>query len=187
MAPAVLFDQGQIESAVVRVGSEISRDHPEGVLLVAVLKGSVMFLADLVRAVDVPVTVDFLAISRFAPDSGRVRIVKDLEGDIAGLDVVLVEDIVDTGLTATFLLGHLRALTPKRVRVCTLLDRARRRIVPVDVDYRGFELEDDFVLGYGLDFQERYRNLDRIITVDPRPLADDPDLHVGELFAPERP
>lgn len=177
-----LFSAEAIRDAVRRVGAEISRDHPDGVLMVSVLKGSVMFLADLVRAVDVPVEVDFLAISRFAPDSGRVRIVKDLDLDVAGLDVVVVEDIVDTGLTLTFLLGHLRALGPRSLRVCTLLDRVRRRIVPVGIDYQGFEIDDEFVLGYGLDFEEYYRNLDRIVAGDLRALRDHPDHHVAELY-----
>lgn len=165
-----------------RLGGEISRDHEGGVLLVAVLKGSVIFLADLVRAVTVPVGIDFIAISRYAPDSGRVRIVKDLDEDIAGREVVLVEDIIDTGLSLTYLLRYLWERSPHSLRVCTMLDRVRRRIVPVEIDYRGFELDDEFVLGYGLDFAERYRNLDRIVVGDVRGLDVDPDLHVAELF-----
>lgn len=182
MTAAELIGEDEIRAAVARIGSEISRDHPDGVLLVAVLKGSVVFLADLVRAVTVPVAVDFLSISRFAPDTGRVRIVKDLDEDAAGQDVVLVEDIVDTGLTSTFLLRHLEALALRRVRVCTLLDRAARRIVPVEIDYAGFEVDDEFVLGYGLDFAERYRNVGRIVVGDVRALRDDPDHHVADLF-----
>lgn len=182
MGAPELFGPDVIRAAVQRIGAEIGRDHPDGLLMVAVLKGSVMFLADLVRAITVPVAVDFLAISRFAPDTGRVRIVKDLDDDVAGLEIVLVEDIVDTGLTATFLLRHLEALGPRQVKVCTLLDRVHRRIVPVDVHYRGFELDDEFVLGYGLDFSERYRNLNRIVVGDVRALREDADHHVAELF-----
>lgn len=178
-----LFGTGQITEAVQRLGTEISRDHPEGVVLVGVLKGSVIFLADLVRAVTVPVAVDFLSVSRFAPDSGRIRILKDLDEDAAGQHVVLVEDIVDTGLSSTYLLRQLEARDPASLRLCTLLDRTRRRIVPVPIDYRGFELEDAFVLGYGLDCEERYRNLDRIVVGDLRGLQDDPDLHVDDLYA----
>lgn len=177
-----LFDRAALHSAVERVGKEISRDHPNGLLLVGVLKGSVLFLADLARAVDVPVSVDFLSVSRFAPDSGRVRIVKDLDADITGLETVLVEDIVDTGLTSTFLVRHLEGRGARSVRLCTLLDRVQRRIVPIDVHYRGFEIDADFVLGYGLDFEERYRNLDRIVVGDVRALTDDPDHHVPELY-----
>lgn len=182
MAPAELFRRDEIEAAVARMGAEVSRDHPEGVVLVAVLKGSVIMVADLVRTMSVPVAVDFLAISHFAPDSGRVRIVMDLEEDISGQDVVLVEDIVDTGLTLTFLLRHLESLGPRRVRLCTLLDRVRRRIVPLDVHYRGFDIDDEFVLGYGLDFEQRYRNLDRVMAGDLDRLREDPDAHVGEWY-----
>lgn len=176
-------DAGSLHAAVERMGAEISRDHHEGVVAVGVLKGSVMFLADLVRAVDAPVAVDFIGISRYAPDSGRVRIVMDLEDDVQGRDVVLVEDIVDTGLTSTFLIRHLEAMGARRVRVCTMLDRIRRRIVPVDVHYRGFEIDDEFVLGYGLDYEECYRNLDLIVAGDLRALQDDPRVHVAELYA----
>lgn len=177
-----LFGPDRVGGAVRRMGREITRDHPDGVVLVGVLKGSLLFLSDLCRAVGVPVAVDFLAITRFAPDSGRVRILKDLDDDVSGRDVVLVEDIVDTGLTSTFLLRHLDARAPRHVRVCTMLDRARRRIVPVELHYRGFDLDDEFVLGYGLDFAERYRNLDRIVHGELRGLREDPDLHVPELF-----
>lgn len=176
-------DAGSLHAAVERMGAEISRDHPGGVVAVGVLKGSVMFLADLVRAVDAPVAVDFIAISRYAPDSGRVRIVMDLEDDVQGRDVLLVEDIVDTGLTSTFLIRHLEAMGARQVRVCTMLDRVRRRIVPVDVHYRGFEIDDEFVLGYGLDFEECYRNLDLIVAGDLRALQGDPRVHVPELYA----
>jgi hypoxanthine phosphoribosyltransferase len=167
---------------VARLGAEIGRDHPDGVVLVAILKGSVVLLADLVRALDVPVEVDFVAISRFAPDSGRVRIVKDLELDVAGRPVVLVEDIVDTGLTLTWLLRYLAGHRPGSLRVCTLLDRVHRRIVPVDIHYRGLELEDEFLLGYGLDYAERYRNLDRLVVGHPRTLHEDPEAYVGDLY-----
>lgn len=182
MADAELFSAEAIDAAVARIAAEISADHPGGALLVAVLKGSVMFLADLVRLMSVPVTVDFLAISRYAPDSGRVRIVKDLDGDVGGLDLVLVEDIVDTGLTSAFLLRHLESLGPGSVSICTLLDRVRRRIVPIDVRYRGFEIDDEFVLGYGMDFEERYRNLARVMAGDLGGLQGDPDLHVADWY-----
>jgi hypoxanthine phosphoribosyltransferase len=136
-------------------------------VLVGVLKGATIFLADLVRAVrDVDVSVDFLAISRFAPDSGRVRILKDLDQDVEGRDVVLVEDLVDTGLTLAYLLGHVRSLAPRRVEVCTLLDRVTRRIVPLQLRYVGHEIGDDFVVGYGLHVDERYRNLPEVMVAD---------------------
>lgn len=151
-------------------------------LLVAVLKGSVPFLADLVRAMTVVPEVDFMAISSYAHDTGRVRIVKDLDSDIYGRRVVLVEDIVDTGLTLTYLLNQLRGRQPASLDVCALLDKVARRIVPTPVRYRGFEIGDDFVLGYGLDFAERYRNLDRVVVGDLEALQADPDAHVEELY-----
>ena len=152
-------------------------------MLAAVLKGSVPFLADLVRRLTILPVVDFLAISHYAPDTGRVRILKDLDVDVAGRDVVLVEDIVDTGLTLTYLLGELARRQPRSLEVCTLLDREVRRIVPTPIRFRGFPVGDEFVLGYGLDFAERYRNLDQVIVGDVGVLESDPDAYVGLLQA----
>ena len=153
-------------------------------MLVGVLKGALIFLADLVRAVDlgVEVTIDFLAISRYAPDSGRVRILKDLDVEIEGRDVVIVEDLVDTGLTLAYLLGYVRALGPRRVRTCALLDRPARRIVPQPVEYVGAQIADVFVLGYGLHWQDRYRNVDAVYVVDRDAVADDPGRYVSALY-----
>jgi hypoxanthine phosphoribosyltransferase len=128
------------------------------------------------------VEVDFLSISSYAPGTGRVRIVKDLETDIYGRDVVLVEDIVDTGLTLTYLLGQLGRRAPRSLEVCTLLDKRQRRIVPTPVRYVGFEIGDEFALGYGMDFAERYRNLDHVVAGDIRALLEDPDAHVRDLY-----
>jgi hypoxanthine phosphoribosyltransferase len=152
-------------------------------VLIAVLKGAVPFLADLVRKLRIVPLVDFLAISAYAPDSGRVRIVKDLDLDVFDRDIVLVEDIVDTGLTLTYLLHELRGRSPRSVEACTLLDKSVRRIVPTSVRFTGFDIGDEFVLGYGLDFAGRYRNLDRIVTGDLEVLQADPDAYVGALFA----
>jgi hypoxanthine phosphoribosyltransferase len=171
-----------LHAGVRRLGSRLSADYPDGLLLVAVLKGSVVFLSDLVRAISVPVEVDFLAISSYAPETGRVRIVKDLESDICGRDVVLVEDIVDTGLTLTYLLGELGRRSPRSLETCALLDKGCRRIVPTPVRFVGFEIGDDFVLGYGLDYAERYRNLDMVVAGDLLALRNDADAHVAELF-----
>ena len=151
-------------------------------MLVAVLKGSVPFLADLVRRVTIVPEVDFMAISAYAPDSGRVRIVKDMDTDISGRDVVLVEDIVDTGLTLHFLLAELGRRNPRTLEACTLLDRTSRRIIPTPVRYRAFEIGDEFVLGYGLDFEQRYRNLDRVVVGDLATLRADPDAYVASLY-----
>jgi hypoxanthine phosphoribosyltransferase len=150
---------------------------------VAVLKGSVLFLADLVRSMTLLPVIDFMAISSYAPDSGRVRIVKDLDIDVYDRDVVLVEDIVDTGLSLTYLLGVLRRRRPRSVEACALLDKSVRRIVPTHVRFRGFEIGDDFALGYGLDYAGRYRNVDRVVAGDLGLLRADPDAYVQELYA----
>ena len=180
--PRVLVDEHALAATVARLAGEVSAAYPEGLLLVAVLKGSTIFLADLLRALTVPAEVDFLAISSFAPDTGRVRIVKDLDADICGRDVVLVEDIVDTGLTLTYLLGELRSRNPRTLEVCALLDKRVRRIVPTPVRFSGIEIGDEFVLGYGLDYAERYRNLRSIVAGDMAALRDDPDAHVQEMY-----
>lgn len=179
----VLIDADELDVAVGRLATELSAAYPQGVVLVAVLKGSVPFLADLVRRLPGPVEVDFLAISSYAEGSGRVRIVKDLEIDIYDRDVVLVEDIVDTGLTLTYILGQLGQREPRSLAVCALLDKAVRRIVPTDVRFVGFEIDDDFVLGYGLDFAERYRNIRFVFAGDLDALREDPDAHVTALYA----
>jgi hypoxanthine phosphoribosyltransferase len=178
-----LLSRVDLDERVARLAREIEADHPEGVLLVGVLKGALIFLADLARAIRaVPVEIDFIAISRYAPDTGRVRILKDLEGDVAGRDVVLVEDIVDTGLTLSYLMRQLEARGPRRIDVCTLLDRPARRIVPLDVRYRGEEIPDVFVLGYGLHYADLYRNLPVVVEADPRALREDPSAFVPALY-----
>jgi hypoxanthine phosphoribosyltransferase len=164
------------------VAAEISAAHSDGVVLVAVLKGSIPFLSDLVRRLTIVPVIDFMAISAYAPETGRVRIVKDLDMDISGRDVVLVEDIVDTGLTLHYLLAELGRRNPRSLEACTLLDRTSRRIIPTPVRYRGFEIGDEFVLGYGLDFSQRYRNLDRVVLGDMAVLREDPDAYVPSLY-----
>ena len=182
-AARVLIPTDVLRAGVERLAVELSEAYGDGVLLVAVLKGSVPFLADLVRALTIVPEVDFLAISAYAPDTGRVRLVKDLEADIAGRDVVLVEDIVDTGLTLTYVLGELARRGPRSLEVCALLDKATRRIVPTPVRFVGFTVGDDFVVGYGLDFAERYRNLDLVAAGDLAALRIDPDAHVDQFYA----
>ena len=130
----------------------------------------------------IEVTVDFMSISRFAPDSGRVRILHDVETDITGRDVVIVEDIVDTGLTLTYLMGQLSARAPRRLSACALLDRPLRRIVPQEVHYRGVELAGEYVLGYGLHVRDLYRNLPYIVTADPDVLVSEPDAYVADVY-----
>jgi hypoxanthine phosphoribosyltransferase len=183
MPASVLFDAPAIAATVARLGAEIEADHPDGVVLVGVLKGALPFTADLARVITaIPVVVDFMSISRFAPDSGRVKILHDLGTDIGGRDVVIVEDIVDTGLTLAYLTAQLSARAPRSLAACALLDRPGRRIVPQDVRYRGFELEDEFVLGYGLHVRDLYRNLPDIVAGDRADVSEAPDCYVGALY-----
>ena len=177
-----LISAEELDRAIRRLAAELSAAYTDGVVLVAVLKGSIPFLADLVRHLTVAPEVDFLAISRYAPGTGRVRIIKDLDTDIAGRDVVLIEDIVDTGLTLTYILGELRQRQPRSLEVCTLLDKAVRRIVPTPVRFAGIQIPDEFVLGYGLDFDERYRNLGRVVAGDLETLRSSPSAYVSALY-----
>jgi hypoxanthine phosphoribosyltransferase len=151
-----------IQARVRSLAAEISRDHPGGVHLVCVLKGAFIFLADLARALECEVSVDFIAVSSYGPgtrSSGQVQLLKDLSTPIEGRDVVIVEDIVDTGLTLTYLQNILHARAPRSLRTACLLSKPSRRQVEVSVDYIGFTIEDHFVVGYGLDHQDRHRQL----------------------------
>ena len=182
-APAVLLERAAIDQHVRRLADEIARDHPSGVLLVGILKGALIFLSDLARAIPrVPVEVDFMSISRFAPDSGRVRILHDVEADLTGRDVVIVEDIVDTGLTLAYLNTQLNERAPRSLRTCALLDRPARRIVPQVVDYCGYQLRDEYVLGYGLHVRDLYRNVPYIAAVDRDVLLGEPDAYVNSMY-----
>ncbi|HEX5615450.1 MAG TPA: phosphoribosyltransferase family protein [Acidimicrobiia bacterium] len=182
-APEVLVGPDEIRATVRRLGAEVAADHPDGVVLVGVLKGALLFTADLARAIDDPrLEVEFMEISRFAPDSGRVRILHDITVDIAGRDIVVVEDIVDTGLTLTYLLGQLALRNPRSLHACTFLDRPRRRIVPLDVRYRGIVLDDEYVLGYGLHFRDLYRNLPYVIRAERDVLRERPDAYVAGAY-----
>jgi hypoxanthine phosphoribosyltransferase len=189
VAARVVLDRTAIGEHIERLAAAIMVDHPDGVVLVVVLKGALVFSADLARAVrDVPVTLDYLGISRYAPDSGRVRILKDLDVDISGRDVVVVEDLVDTGLTLAYLLGHLREREPRRLEVCTLLDRPARRIVPLEPRYVGTVVGGEaFLLGYGLHLGERYRNLPFVLEVDRDALLADPRAGLSWYDAPPGP
>jgi len=181
----ILLDADTVARHVRRLAAEIEADHPDGVVLVGVLKGALLFVADLARAITgIPVELDFMAISRFAPDSGRVRILHDLDSDISGRDVVIVEDLVDTGLTLAYLAGQLRARAPRRLSACALLDRSSRRIVPTELRYRGVELGDEFVLGYGLHTRDLYRNLPFVAVGDRAVVTASPGAYVEELYAP---
>jgi hypoxanthine phosphoribosyltransferase len=183
MPASVLLDAETIARTVERLGREIEADHPDGVLLIGVLKGALCFVADLARAItSVPVEVDFMSISRFAPDSGRVRILHDVGADIGGRDVVIVEDIVDTGLTLAYLRSQLAMRDPRSLSTCAFLDRPGRRIVPEELRYRGVELVEEFVLGYGLHVNDLYRNLPFVAAGDRADVAERPGCYVAELY-----
>lgn len=159
----VLFSAEAIESRILELGQAISSDYAgRNPLLVGVLKGVFIFMADLYRAITIPAEVDFIAISNYSAASraqGMVQLVKDLEQPISGRHVIFVEDMVDTGLTLNYLLRILRTRNPASLEVCTLFDKSKRRLINVPIKYKGFDLPDRFVVGYGLDHRERYRNL----------------------------
>src|SRR5689334_8079980 len=167
----VLFTEEQIAERVAEVGARISRDYQgRTIKLIGVLKGSVFFLTELARRIEVPVKVDFLAISSFSNKSGApgvVRIAKDLDESIEDEDVLLVEDIVDTGFTLRYLLQTLAGRAPNSLAVCTFLDRNSRRIVQCPIDFRCFEIPDRFVVGFGLDYNQLYRNLGYVAVLKP--------------------
>jgi len=158
----VLYTEAQIQSRVAEMAVQIRRDFPDRLHLVAVLKGAFVFLSDLVRHMEGDVSLDFMAVSSYAKGtttSGEVRLLKDLDTTLDGRNVVIVEDIVDTGLTLTYLQDILRARGPRTLRTACLLSKPSRRQVDVKVEYIGFEIEDRFVVGYGLDYAEQHRNL----------------------------
>jgi hypoxanthine phosphoribosyltransferase len=166
--PEILLSEAQIQKRVAELAGEIRRDCPDDVHLVAVLKGAFMFLSDLVRHMSGPVTLDFMAVSSYAKartSSGEVRLLKDLDSALDGRHVVIVEDIVDTGLTLTYLQDILRARNPRSLRTACLLSKPSRRQIEVAVEYIGFTIEDRFVVGYGLDYAEQYRNLPHIAVI----------------------
>jgi hypoxanthine phosphoribosyltransferase len=160
----VLLSEEQIRAKVIELGKRISADYADRELtLVSVLKGSLPFMADLMRQIDLPLRIDLMEVSSYGgtatESSGLVRILKDLSAPIDDRDVLLVEDIIDTGLTLNYLLRYLRGKNPRSIKVCSLLDKPARRLVEIPIDYVGFEIPDAFVVGYGLDFGEVYRNL----------------------------
>jgi hypoxanthine phosphoribosyltransferase len=165
----ILFTEEQIRNRVQDLARQITDDYRERrLVLVSILRGSVFFATDLARHIDLPLSMDFLSISSYGEDSeGVVRITKDLEENIAGKDVLVIEDIVDTGFTVKYLLRTLGGRNPKSIEVCTLLDRRARRIIDIELKYIGFEIPDKFVVGYGLDYRQRYRNLPYIGVVKP--------------------
>jgi hypoxanthine phosphoribosyltransferase len=167
----ILLNGDAIQTRVAELGAQLTADyagrHP---VMVSVLKGSIVFLADLIRATELPLSLDLMEVSSYGSgteSSGQVRILKDLSMTIEGRDVIVVEDIIDTGLTLNYLLRYLRERNPASIRVCCLLDKPARRLAEIEIDYRGFTIPDRFVIGYGLDYDERYRNLPYIGVLRP--------------------
>ncbi len=165
-----LISEDDIHNRIMELGQQLTKDyHGKELVVIGVLRGSFIFLTDLVRQIKLPLIVDFLGLSSYGgrtESSGVVRVTSDLSTNILGKDVLIVEDIVDTGLTITYLFENMRTRQPKSLKVCTLLEKPDRTIKPVDLDYVGFTIPDEFVIGYGLDYEDKYRNLPYIGVVD---------------------
>lgn len=159
----VMIDQQQILRRAAELGRQITSDFAgESVILVGILRGAVVWMADIMKAIDLDVSIDFMEVSSYGAStetSGRIKINKDIQEDIEGKNLIIIEDIVDSGRTLEFLKQHLEAKKAKKVKICTLLDKPERRQVEIKVDYVGFTVEDKFIVGYGLDFDQKYRNL----------------------------
>jgi len=175
----ILIDEQTVRTRVAELGAQISADYAESdsLLLICILKGGVMFLTDLMRHITVPHEIDFLAVSSYGrggrQTTGNVRIDMDLKETVTGKNLLIVEDIIDSGHTLRFVIDMLQARNPASVRLCTLLDKASRRVVEIPVDYTGFVIEDKFVFGYGLDLDEKFRNLPFIGVVRPEALLNE--------------
>lgn len=167
----VLISEEEIQKKVKELGARITEDYKDkNLVVVGVLKGAIIFLADLVKSITIPLTLDFMAVSSYGSStetSGVVRILKDLDSSIEGMDVLIVEDIIDSGLTLSYLYENLKSRGPNSIKICALLDKPERRKVDVKADYIGFTIDDEFVVGYGLDFAEKYRNLPEICVLKP--------------------
>jgi hypoxanthine phosphoribosyltransferase len=174
-AERIVIAEDEISSRVVELGQTITKDYvlqkgaAAEVSVVSILKGSFIFLADLIRQIELDLKLDFMAISSYHQhnqDSAGVAIIKDLSQSVYGKNILLVEDIIDTGLTLSYVLRNLESRRPAEIKVCTLLDRISRRIAPVDIDYIGFEVGEEYLVGYGLDYMQKWRNLRYISTLD---------------------
>ena len=167
----ILIDQNEIKEKIKELGDLITNDYKDkDLMVVGILKGCVVFLSDLIREINLPLTMDFMVVSSYGSStksSGVVRIIKDLEKDIAGKDILIVEDIVDTGLTLNYLVDYLKSRNASSVKICTLLEKPDRRKAEVDLEYVGFHIPDEFVVGYGLDYAEIYRNLPFVCILKP--------------------
>ncbi|MEE9238902.1 MAG: hypoxanthine phosphoribosyltransferase [Thermodesulfobacteriota bacterium] len=158
----ILINESELKDMVAELGKQISDDY-KGLspVFITVLRGSIIFLCDLIREVKIPISLDFLSVSSYSGQShtGVVRIIKDLDENIENKHVILIEDIIDTGLTLNYIIGMLRERKPASIKVCALLDKKVRRIIDIPIDYKGFEIPDEFVVGYGMDYNQQYRNL----------------------------
>lgn len=159
----ILIEEKELQDKVAELGAKITQDYKgKDLLIICVLKGAVVFLGDLVRKIDLPLDMDFMAVSSYGANtksSGVVRILKDLDENIEGKHVLIVEDIIDSGLTLAYLIENLKSRGPETVEICTILDKKERRTIDLDIKYTGFSVPDEFVVGYGLDYAEKYRNL----------------------------
>lgn len=167
----ILLSEQEISDKVKELGEKISADYKDkNLMLVSVLKGSVVFMADLMRAITIPLKIDFMSVSSYGSNTsstGVVKISKDLDVNVEGLDILIIEDILDSGLTLSYIIELFRSRNPRSIKLCTLLTKPERRKVPVTIDYEGFVIPDEFVIGYGLDFDEKYRNLPFIGVLKP--------------------
>jgi len=172
----VLLSEEQLAKRILEIGAEITADYAgKEILMIGVLRGAVLFMADLARAIKVPVAIDFMAVSSYGAgtsSSGVVRILKDLDENVEGKHVLVVEDIIDSGLTLNYLVDNLKSRQPASIKICTLLNKPDRRKVDVDIAYNGFTIPDHFVIGYGLDYAEKYRNLPFIGILKPEIYQD---------------
>lgn len=168
---AVLVSEQQLKDKVAQLGAQISQDYAgKDLVLVSILKGAVVFMADLMRAVTIPCSIDFMVVSSYGAGTtttGLVKIIKDLDSDLSSKDVLIVEDILDTGVTLSNLVPMLKMRDPNSVRICAILDKPSRRRADIQADYTGFQVPDEFVVGYGLDYDEKYRNLPYVGVLKP--------------------
>ncbi len=167
----ILYSEDVISAKVKELADQITRDYKgKDLLMIGVLKGANVFMCDLMRAIDEPIQIDFIAASSYGhstESSGVVKIMKDLDFSIEGRNILIVEDIIDTGLTLKYLIKNFLTRKPNSVAICTLLDKPERRIADLDIDYKGFKIPDEFIVGYGIDYAEKYRNLPYIATLKP--------------------
>ena len=165
-----LISEEDVNKRIVEIAKQINQDYAgEEVRLICILKGSVFFTCELAKRINLPVTIDFMQVSSYGngtESSGRVRIAKDLDESVEDMNIIVIEDIIDSGRTLSYLMDILKARNPKSIKLCTLLDKPDRRVVDIDVDYTGFEIPDEFVVGFGLDYAQKYRNLPYIGIVE---------------------